>query len=499
MKKIKLFTYAASSLIAASMFCSSTVMAAKADEVTVILDGEVLNFDVPAQIIDGRTMVPMRAIFEKLGAVVEWDGEANAVHANKLGIYIYMPIGSTEIGRNNVPQTIDVPAQIVDERTLVPVRVISEYMGATVDWNQETKTVYITSNDTIQYLDWNDNYYYFGEVSDSKANGYGMLYAKSDDALTQTGLYVDSKIIKGCDYNSDSLFIGEYTDGKPSYGTAYFSNNEIYIGTFSNNKLHGAGKYYWPNGEYYEGEFLDGERNGIGTYYYDSGDHYYGEFYKGVKQGSGIYYWADGCYLEGQWENDTSNGPCVFYDVINNLTYSGNYSYGLRHGDFAVTDNNTGLTEYIAYKNGEIYTMEAYYTDQITEIQQESDEILQEYNKLGEWYEEELEKLNDYIMNGDPFSTDWAKSIYEQYDISSEYSYSGNVDSFAAANAERQIAAYKAKAEAAIIQYNQTYIENWKKQIELEYQIKLDELRTVETTLQRKYENILRQMQNAGY
>lgn len=55
-----------SGILTALLFFSSNTLASNTDEVTVVLDGEVLNFDVPAQIIDERTMVPMRAIFEKL-------------------------------------------------------------------------------------------------------------------------------------------------------------------------------------------------------------------------------------------------------------------------------------------------------------------------------------------------------------------------------------------------------------------------------------------------
>ncbi len=502
MKNNRLFNYAFSVIVALTTLFGSNVFASKVDEVTVVLDGEVLNFDVPAQIIDGRTMVPMRAIFEKLGAEVEWDGEANAVHANKLGIYIYMPIGSTEIGRNNVSQTIDVPAQIVDERTLVPVRVVSEYMGATVSWDQGTKTVYITSNDVVQYLDWNDKYYYYGEVSDNEANGYGILYSKSDGSLRQTGLYVDSIITKGCDYYSDgSLFIGEFKDGEPSYGTAYFSNNEIYIGTFSDGEMQGTGTYYWINGEYYEGEWYAGKKNGIGTYYYNNGDYYHGEHYQGVNHGTGTYYYADGSYMEGQWENGTPNGYCTYYDSTNNISYSGNYLYGMKHGDFIITDNNTGYTQTVAYKNGELYTMEAYYNDQLAEIQKKREELWQELLDLREWYQDEIEELNDYTMNGNPFDTDWAEDIYEQYGVNNDnlYSDNGNIDSFAAANAARQKAALKSQADAAIREYNNSYIENWRSQIESEYLLRLNSIESTEATLQIQYEAILQQMQNAGY
>ena len=123
-----------------------------AEEVTVALNGRVLSFDVPAQIIDDRTMVPMRKIFEELGAEVEWYEAEQGIVAIKDSTIIIMKIDAPMMQVANVETNeqkqieLDVPPQIVDSRTLVPVRAISESLGVSVDWVAETGTVVLTSN-----------------------------------------------------------------------------------------------------------------------------------------------------------------------------------------------------------------------------------------------------------------------------------------------------------------------------------------------------------------
>ena len=119
------------------------------DAVTVLINGTLLDTDVPAQIINDRTMVPMRAIFETLGANVSWIEENQAIVATRGATLIAMKIGvntlaMSTIGGENKNIEIDVAPQIVDDRTLVPVRAISEALGCTVGWDGDTRTVTIT-------------------------------------------------------------------------------------------------------------------------------------------------------------------------------------------------------------------------------------------------------------------------------------------------------------------------------------------------------------------
>lgn len=114
-------------------------------DVSVYVNGEEPSFDVPAQIIDGRTMVPVRAIFEAIGAEVTWDDATRTANSTKDNITVKITIGQYSINKNGTDIPIDVPAQIVDSRTLVPVRAIAESFDCTVDWYEDTRTVRVKS------------------------------------------------------------------------------------------------------------------------------------------------------------------------------------------------------------------------------------------------------------------------------------------------------------------------------------------------------------------
>ena len=110
----------------------------------ITTNGTAKELDVPAQLIDNRTMVPLRAIFEALGASVEWDGETKTVTSVKDDTTVKLTVGENKLTVNGTEKALDVPGQIVENRTLVPVRAISEAFGCEVGWDAETRTVTIT-------------------------------------------------------------------------------------------------------------------------------------------------------------------------------------------------------------------------------------------------------------------------------------------------------------------------------------------------------------------
>jgi len=114
--------------------------------ITIKIDGELLHTDVPPVIIDGRTMVPLRAIFEALGIDVEWIAETRTIIGTTEDTRIELTVDSTTALVNGEVVTLDVPATIMDGRTLVPVRFIAESTGAGVEWEARTRTVLITTD-----------------------------------------------------------------------------------------------------------------------------------------------------------------------------------------------------------------------------------------------------------------------------------------------------------------------------------------------------------------
>lgn len=113
------------------------------ESVIVKVDNRQLTFDVMPESIDGRVIVPMRSIFEALGATVTWDGESNKVTATKDNNTIVLQIGSKLAKVNDQTKELDVAPVIKDGRTLVPVRFISESFGAKINWKASVNTVHI--------------------------------------------------------------------------------------------------------------------------------------------------------------------------------------------------------------------------------------------------------------------------------------------------------------------------------------------------------------------
>ena len=110
----------------------------------VVVDGQLLVFDADPVIMNGRVLVPFRGIFEALGAEVHWYGDTDKVVGYKENTLIEFYVGGAAF-KNGTAVNIDVPARIIGGRTMVPLRFVSEAMGAWVDWNSATQRVTISS------------------------------------------------------------------------------------------------------------------------------------------------------------------------------------------------------------------------------------------------------------------------------------------------------------------------------------------------------------------
>ena len=113
----------------------------------VLVNGTKLNLDVEPTIVGGRMLVPLKAIFEALGGTIKWNGATNSIKGTKGDTTIELQIDNKEAFVNGKPVTLDVPAMIINQRTMVPLRFISENMGASVVWDEATSTVSIIFTD----------------------------------------------------------------------------------------------------------------------------------------------------------------------------------------------------------------------------------------------------------------------------------------------------------------------------------------------------------------
>lgn len=113
------------------------------DGIKVILNGKQLEFDVEPMLINSRTMVPMRVIFEALGAKVDWDGTTQTAIGVTKSTTIKITIGKDYLLKNDNIVVLDSPAVVISGRTLVPVRAIAESLDCKVEWYGETQVVEI--------------------------------------------------------------------------------------------------------------------------------------------------------------------------------------------------------------------------------------------------------------------------------------------------------------------------------------------------------------------
>ncbi|NLC10737.1 MAG: hypothetical protein GX767_00600 [Firmicutes bacterium] len=125
----------------------SFAQAAKGElpSIAVIIDGEEIEFDVSPQLIEGRTMVPLRGVFEYLGAVVSWEQETLTVKAfrEEDGRTVTLTINSCLASIDGKEVTLDVPAMLYQNRTLIPLRFVTEAFGATVLWDGGARQVIV--------------------------------------------------------------------------------------------------------------------------------------------------------------------------------------------------------------------------------------------------------------------------------------------------------------------------------------------------------------------
>ncbi|MBO5929804.1 MAG: copper amine oxidase N-terminal domain-containing protein [Clostridia bacterium] len=125
---------------------ASFVQAEEQAPITLTVNGEVVTCDVPPQIVEDYTLVPLRAAFEAVGAmIVLWDESTRTVHAiNQEGVFIGLQIGSTTMFTTGEDIEMEVPARIIGDRTMVPIRAIAESLNCDVAWLPEINTVAIT-------------------------------------------------------------------------------------------------------------------------------------------------------------------------------------------------------------------------------------------------------------------------------------------------------------------------------------------------------------------
>ena len=169
----------------AAMLLSVLLLTMSAGAVDLFVDTNKVESDTPPTIVDGRTLVPVRAIFEAIGATVTWDQATYTATGVKGDIVVTIQIDNMTAYVNGEAKALDVPAQLINNRTMVPARFISESMGCEVTWYADNSTAAVANElkgQQIYVTETGERYHYDGtcnggtyyEASLAEAMGRGL-------------------------------------------------------------------------------------------------------------------------------------------------------------------------------------------------------------------------------------------------------------------------------------------------------------------------------------
>lgn len=226
----------------------------------VLLDGQELSFEVNPVIENGRTLVPFRAIFEALEVKVNWNQETKEVEAIKDDLQISLIIGQSLAKVNEQDILLDVAPKIIEDRTMVPLRFVSENLGAEVSWGGSKKIIYIftkanntkerqnivdymTAMATIKWtpfenmIYWNPNNNSVGFVKGKTYAGIPYTQILRETTLEQFKSFLDDSNIYQDNEEVDSYKIDLYENRNSGY----------YYGSDCSSAVWIAWQYAYPN------------------------------------------------------------------------------------------------------------------------------------------------------------------------------------------------------------------------------------------------------------
>lgn len=203
-------------------FLVLSLFTVSASAVDLYVDTNKIETDTPPTIVDGRTLVPVRAIFEAIGATVTWDGATRTATGVRDDTTVIIQIGNKTAYVNGEPKTLNVPAQIINGRTMVPARFISEAMGCDVTWYADTKTVGVADKTKGQhiYVTKTGKKYHYSET----CNG-GTYYEATLAEAMGRGLTPCDKCVLTAGVEEELLFAKEHIR---FYYTGYEKNSDGY-------------------------------------------------------------------------------------------------------------------------------------------------------------------------------------------------------------------------------------------------------------------------------
>ncbi|MEI7986077.1 MAG: copper amine oxidase N-terminal domain-containing protein [Armatimonadota bacterium] len=199
-------------------FTALTALAAlsQARTIYVNVDGQNVRFEgTQPQMMGDHIMVPLRGIFEKMGANVDWNSQDQMVMANRGNTRVELRINNDEAYVNGKAVPVQYPAQVVNGSTMVPIRFISESLGAYVDWDENRSTVNISTNGISNGNGNNGNGNSGNNNNDTNRSSVisvqpigSVIPVKLDSSLSSDQSQVGDKFTATIDTNGSSDYFG---------------------------------------------------------------------------------------------------------------------------------------------------------------------------------------------------------------------------------------------------------------------------------------------------
>lgn len=147
----------------------------EAQEIKININGNYLEkYSMLPVSIGGRTLVPARSVFETLGGNVEWNNDTREVYVSRGNDNIIIEIDNNKGTKNGEPFMMDTPPKIINDNTMIPVRAVSEALGCDVGWDNNNRTVIIV-----------DNVVTIVEDDDKQDNSDSLLENNKDEQMEQ--------------------------------------------------------------------------------------------------------------------------------------------------------------------------------------------------------------------------------------------------------------------------------------------------------------------------
>lgn len=205
-------------LICVTFLLMSAISVSAQENITVLFEGRRIFFDVLPQTINGRTMVPIRGIFETMGAKVVWDNSTQSATCTKGGTTVKMTLDSPIVYVNNQPIKMDISPVMVNDRILAPARYVAESFGYAVEWNENTSTVSIYTPD-IEYTEDAPKYITdFSAEYHSENSMYSIFFGFKDENYQYT-TYSGTAGISIENENGENVYSKEFAVDETMFGT----------------------------------------------------------------------------------------------------------------------------------------------------------------------------------------------------------------------------------------------------------------------------------------